>query len=178
MTHDFDAAKVIHNDLGNWLCLRIKNAPMARAEVDQMQASRRYCAEIKRKYDKRSGRANAYAWSLMSKLAAKLGIKREEVYCQYIPEIGENYRLVPYVNGQQRDFIADLWSKQGLGWVTQDCNGGYLLCYYGSSTYNTLQMGRLINLIVQDCKDQGIETEPESTVIGWLAKWKPEERGV
>ena len=39
-------------------------------------------------------------------------------------------------------------------------------------------MGRLINLIVQDCKEQGIETEPESTVIGWLSKWKPEERGV
>lgn len=57
----------------------------------------------------------------MGKLAAKLGIKREEVYRQYIPEIGDNYRLVPYVNGQQRDFIADLWSKQGLGWVTQDC---------------------------------------------------------
>lgn len=37
---------------------------------------------------------------------------------------------------------------------------------------------RLINLIVQDCKEQGIETEPESTVIGWLSKWKPEERGV
>ena len=134
--------------------------------------------EIKKKYDKRSGRANAYAWACMGKLAAKLGIKREEVYRQYIPEIGDNYRLVPYVNGQHRDFIADLWSKQGLGWVTQDCNGGYLMCFYGSSTYNTLQMGRLINLIVQDCKEQGIETEPESTVIGWLSKWKPEERGV
>ena len=38
--------------------------------------------------------------------------------------------------------------------------------------------GTLINLIVQDCKEQGIETEPESTVIGWLSKWKPEEREV
>ena len=178
MTHEFDRAQVVRNDLGSWLCLHIKNAPMARVECEQMKEGKTYTAEVKKKYDKRSGRANAYAWACMGKLAAKLGIKREEVYRQYIPEIGENYRLVPYVNGQQRDFIADLWSKQGLGWVTQDCNGGLLMCYYGSSTYDTLQMGRLINLIVQDCKEQGIETEPESTVIGWLSKWKPEEREV
>ena len=62
--------------------------------------------------------------------------------------------------------------------MTQDCNGGYLLCYYGSSTYSTVQMGRLIDLIVQDCKEQGIETEPESTVLGWLSKWKPEGKDV
>lgn len=178
MTHEFDDARVIRNSLGTWLCLHVKNAPMARAEVDQMKDGRRYCAEVKRKYDKRSGRSNAYAWELMSKLAAKLGMKREEVYRQYIPEIGDNYRLVPYPNEQMRDLVADLWSKQGLGWVTQDCNGGYLLCYYGSSTYSTVQMGRLIDLIVQDCKEQGIETEPESTVLGWLSKWKPEEKHV
>jgi hypothetical protein len=27
MTHEFDRAQVVHNDLGNWLCLHIKNAP-------------------------------------------------------------------------------------------------------------------------------------------------------
>ena len=113
-------------------CVRTPPAPMARVECEQMKEGKTYTAEVKRKYDKRSGRCNAYAWSLMGKLAAKLGIKREEVYRQYIPEIGDNFRLVPYVNGQQRDFI----------------------------------------------KEQGIETEPESTVIGWLSKWKPEERGV
>lgn len=100
MTHEFDRAQVVHNDLGNWLCLHIKNAPMARVECEQMKEGKTYTAEVKKKYDKRSGRANAYAWTCMSKLAAKLGIKREEVYRQYIPEIGDNYRLVPYVNGQ------------------------------------------------------------------------------
>ena len=103
MTHEFDRAQVVHNDLGNWLCLHIKNAPMARVECEQMKEGKTYIAEIKKKYDKRSGRANAYAWACMGKLAAKLGIKREEVYRQYIPEIGDNYRLVSYVNGQQRD---------------------------------------------------------------------------
>ena len=178
MTHEFDRARVVHDEGGSWLCLHVKNAPMARVECEQMKKGKLYCAEVKRKYDKRSGRANAYLWQMLGKLAAVLGMKRDEVYRSYIPEVGDNYRLVPYANEQQRDLIANLWEKQGLGWVTQDCNGGLLMCYYGSSTYNTVQMGRLIDMIVQDCKEQGIETEPESTVLGWLAKWKPEERGV
>ena len=78
MTHEFDRAQVVHNDLGNWLCLHIKNAPMARVECEQMKEGKTYTAEVKKKYDKRSGRANAYAWQMMSKLAAKLGIKREK----------------------------------------------------------------------------------------------------
>ena len=177
MTHEFDRAKVVHNDLGSWLCLHVKNAPMARVECEQMKEGKLYCAEVKRKYDKRSGRANAYLWQLLSKLAAVLKMKREDVYRSYIPDVGDNFRAVPYANLQQRDLIAELWKRQGLGWVTEDTNG-FLLCYYGSSTYDTKQMARLIELIVQDCKEYGIETEPESTVFGWLAKWKPEERGV
>lgn len=72
MTHEFDRAQVVHNDLGNWLCLHIKNAPMARVECEQLKEGKTYTAEVKKKYDKRSGRANAYAWACMSKLAAKL----------------------------------------------------------------------------------------------------------
>ena len=37
MTHEFDRAHVVHNDLGNWLCLHIKNAPMARVECEQLK---------------------------------------------------------------------------------------------------------------------------------------------
>ena len=177
MTHEFDRARVIRDESGSWLCLHIKNAPMARVECEQMKEGKVYCAEVKRKYDRRTGQANRYAWSLMGKLAAALKMKREDVYRGYIPDVGDNFRAVPYANLQQRDLIAELWKRQGLGWVTEDTSG-FLLCYYGSSTYDTKQMARLIELIVQDCKEYGIETEPESTVFGWLAKWKPEERGV
>ena len=80
MTHEFDRAQVVRDESGNWLCLHVKNAPMARVECEQMKEGKLYCAEVKRKYDKRSGRANAYAWICMSKLAAALRMKREDVY--------------------------------------------------------------------------------------------------
>ena len=114
----------------------------------------------------------------MGKLAAVLGIPREDVYRGYIPDVGDNLRTVYYADQQQRDLIASLWESQGLGWLVQDAANGWLLCYYGSSTYDTRQMGRLIDMIVQDCKDQGIETAPQGDILRWIADWKPEERVV
>lgn len=143
-----------------------------------MKPGKAYLAEIKRKYNRRTGRANAYAWELMGKLAAVLGMRREEIYRAYIPEVGDNMRTVPVANLQQAELITELWEAQGLGWVVQDAGGGWLICYYGSSTYDTRQMGKLIDLIIQDCKEQGIETAPPGDILRWVTEWKPEARDV
>lgn len=177
MTHEFDRAEVRRDDGGNWLCLHIKNAPMARHECRQMKKGT-YQAEIKRKTEKRSRKANAYFWTLCGKLAAALNIPKTDVYRSYVTEIGENYRCVPYANEDQRQFIWQLWEAQGLGWVVEDGGHDTLYCYYGSSTYDTRQMGRLIDLVVQDCKDQDIETAPTGDILRWVADWKPEARTV
>lgn len=177
MTHEFDRAEVRRDDGGNWLCLHVKNAPMARNECGQMKKGV-YQAEIKRKTEKRSRKANAYFWTLCSKLASVLSIPKTDIYRSYVTDIGENYRCVPYANEEQRQVIWSLWEAQGLGWVVEDGGHNMLYCYYGSSTYDTRQMGRLIDLIVQDCKDQDIETAPPGDILRWVADWKPEERTV
>ena len=46
MTHDFDRAQVIHNDLGNWLCIHISNAPKARVECEKLKDGKVYTAKI------------------------------------------------------------------------------------------------------------------------------------
>ena len=178
MTHEFDRAEVRRDEGGNWLCLHIKNAPMARNECGQIRPGREYCAEIKRKYNKRSGNANAYFWELCGKLAAVLSISKTEIYRGYIKDIGGNACTVPVANKQQGELISRLWQAQGLGWLVEDAGGGWLICYYGSSTYDARQMGRLIDLVVQDCKDQGIETAPPGSIAQWVADWKPEARAV
>lgn len=179
MTHLFDKAAVRRGEDGkSWLCLRVKNAPMARNEAGQMKPGKAYAAEIKLHRDKRSGRANAYAWELIGKLAAVLDLPRETVYRSYIPEVGDNCRTVPVANDEQKRLISELWSGQGLGWVVEDAGGGWLLCYYGSSTYDVRQMGRLIDLIVQDCKEQGIDTATPEQLGRWIGEWKPQERAV
>ncbi len=179
MTHEFVRAKTEYDeDGGFWLCLQVKNPPMARNEVHQLKDGKPYAAEIKRVYNKRSNRANAYFWELCGKLAAMLQMSKTEVYRSYIPEIGENFRMVQTGDEAQKAFITELWNAQGLGWVVEDAGGGWLMCYYGSSTYDTRQMARLINLVSQDCMAQGIQTEPPGSVERWISDWKPEERNI
>ena len=178
MTHEFDRAEVRRDESGNWLCLHIKNAPKARNECAQMQDGKIYQADIKKQYNKRSKKANAYFWLLCGKLAAAIGIPKTDIYRGYIRDIGDNYRVVPVANEEQQQFIWNLWESQGLGWVVEDGGNDLLYCYYGSSTYDTRQMGRLIDFVVQDCKDQDIETAPPGDIMRWLADWKPEARTV
>jgi len=44
-------------------------------------------------------------------------------------------------------------------------------CLYGSSDFDKEQMARLIDLIVQDCKDIGIETMSERERSLLIERW-------
>ena len=55
------------------------------------------------------------------------------------------------------------WSSRGIGWFTvvvDDSFPGYkkVFAYYGSSTYNSEEMSRLINNTIEDARALGIET--------------------
>ena len=67
--------------------------------------------------------------------------------------------------------------KKGLGWQTDTMpskHQGYtrVILYYGSSTYDKAQMGRLIDLIVQDCTSIGIEVKPQEEIDSLLQEYE------
>lgn len=43
--------------------------------------------------------------------------------------------------------------------------------YYGSSSFNSKQMSRLINDVVEDCKVYGIETKTPEEIKSLLESW-------
>ena len=47
-----------------------------------------------------------------------------------------------------------------------------VLAYYGSSTYNTKEMSRLIDLIVRECNQLNIETKSKSEIDSLLKQWE------
>lgn len=117
--------------------------------------------EIKKYRNKRSLDANAYCWILMQKLAEKLNVTKEEIYREAIKSVG-TYELLPIKEEAVVRFIES-WQHNGLGWVCETTKSkldGYInvLAYYGSSTYDSKEMNRLIDLIVEECKLQNIET--------------------
>lgn len=118
--------------------------------------------EIKPFKAKRSLSANAYAFVLINKLAEKLNISPQEVYKNAIRHIGGVSTVVCCQDRAVEEFRKG-WESNGIGWQTEILDSKIdgctnIICYYGSSTYDTKQMSRLIDNIVQDCKAVGIET--------------------
>lgn len=132
--------------------------------------------DLKKFRQKRSLDANAYCWTMLDKLAQTVGRGKTDLYRNYIREIGGNSETVCVVNKAAQK-LREGWEHNGLGWVTETLPSKLEGCtnvilYYGSSTYDTAQMSRLIDLIVQDCSALGIETLPPHKLAAMVEEWR------
>lgn len=175
MTLTFTEAKV-SLDSGVWLCLKV-NEPAPAREFVLNQQDRLYDCEIKQHREKRSLNANSYAWVLLDKLAEAVQSTKEELYLQKVQEVGP-FKDFTLTESEAKTFRV-AWEKLGTGWPTeqvdydQDGDKVVIRAYYGSSTYNTKRMSRLIDSIVEDCKSVGIETLPPDKIQAMKEDWKP-----
>ena len=159
---------------GEWISTKASGASRI---CELLEPGKTYDVTIKEHREKRSLDANAYCWVLIGKLAAKLKMPPDEVYRQYIQDIGGNYTIVPVKESRIRNWER-IWCSGHVGRMIKDmgpCRGldGYhnIMSYIGSSDYDTTQMSRLIDLIVQDCKAQGIETLTPDKLDAMKVKW-------
>lgn len=117
---------------------------------------------IKEYRPKRSLDANAYFWTLCDKVAEKLNTTKEEIYKEKIKECGV-FEIVPLRNDAVERYTA-MWGKNGLGWFCEVLGAsklqGYtnVITYFGSSTYNSKEMSRITDSLLEDCKELGIQT--------------------
>lgn len=144
-------------------------------EVLETLKDRDITADFKIFREKRSLNANAYAWTLIGKLAEKMNLPSLEVYRGYIKEMGV-YRDIEITESAENT-MKTVWTAYGLGWIAEKVDfaerEGFitLRLYYGSSVYNSKQMNRMIDSIVQDCKEQGIETMTPDEIALLKARW-------
>ena len=123
--------------------------------------------KIKKYRKHRSLDANAYMWVLIDKLSIATAVCCKDIYFDALKNVGgnmEQYCSIPAAI----DKLCELWKQQGhtgWGWPYErypsrikDCENVKL--WYGSSTFDSATMARLIDHLVQDCKACGIETLP------------------
>jgi hypothetical protein len=130
---------------------------------------------VKKHREKRSLDANAYFWVLVDRLAEKTRIPKTDIYRRYIREIGGNHEMVCVIDSAVKK-LRNGWEHNGLGWQTDTMPSRIPGCtnvilYYGSSTYNTRQMSHLIDMAVQDCQEQNIETLSPEKLAGMMEEW-------
>ena len=168
----FDKAQWMMSADGAYLMIRT-NRRDATAFCDEMKAGKVYEADLKEHRKRRSLDANAYAWKILGELSVVTRVSPEEMYRNYIRDVGGNYEIVPV----KEDHIEDwnkVWCSGHYGRSTEDIGEcrktpGYhnIKSYIGSSDYDTAQMSRLLDLIIDDCKAFGVSvlTDQEKSLL-------------
>lgn len=134
-----------------------------------------YEVSISPKKRRRSLDANAYLWVLCDKLADKLHTTKIEVYRTAVREVGV-FDTVLLTDRAVEDFIRK-WNLNGIGYLAEVSHKSRIegctavRTYYGSHTYDTKEMSRLVDYIVQECKGQDIETLTPNELAELKQKW-------
>ena len=119
--------------------------------------------EIEVKKKKRSKNANSYYWKLLQELCEEMNIDVIEEYRRRVKELGIFKQWE--IDTENVPTFEKLWTDRGIAWFTEKVeetgSKTIINAYYGSSSYNSKQMSRLIDNLVQDCKEIGIQTLDE-----------------
>lgn len=176
ITLTVDKASWMRQSDGFYVAFRVQEAQAAAELCKILEDGKPRELTVRQK--KRSLDANAYAWTMIGKLAAKLHSSPEEIYRHYIPDVGDNCDHV-LIREDAVDTFREAWCRGHLGRVVMDMGASKthrgcrnLICYYGSSDYDTEQMSRLIDLIVEDCKAQGIDVLSERERSLLVENWR------
>ncbi len=112
--------------------------------------------------EKRSLDANAYLWALITKIANALRESKEDIYLDALKAYGQG-GAVSVEERYAEDFKRSYKYHEKLG--ESELNGKtfvHFRFWVGSSEYNTEEMSILIDGVIREAKNLGIETMDEA----------------
>lgn len=125
--------------------------------------------EVKEVKKKRSLDSNSYYWALLNKIAGVLGESKEKLHLKMLKEYGEVYSvLLPKehdITGLIKYYeVESCIEKNGHKFISYKA-------YLPSSEMNTKQMSKLIDGVVSEAKELGIETLTPSQIEELKLRW-------
>lgn len=135
----------------------------------------KFVVEVSKPKRKRSLNANSYLWVLCDKIARVIGTTKEMVYLKNIKEVG-CFDVLEIADRAVPGFI-NRWKSMGIGNYAEPIGDSYkgytnVIAYYGSSGYDTKEMSRLIESVVEEAKTLGIETLSDDELERMKSSWK------
>ena len=153
----------------------------AKNMVDELKSEEKLSLNIDKYREKRSLDANRYLWKICSLIADKLSDDgephtKEEIYRKAIQAKGI-YREQGELPLDFAKTSRTAWEMLGTGWITEqvdfepDGERVVVRYYYGSSTYNSKQLSRVLDWLTVECQQLGIETKSKEELDSLLGQW-------
>lgn len=144
-------------------CLRFPVVDIfaARKMAAKLKPDVRYMLSIEKEKKPRSNDQNRLMWELCQRIAEAIDVKRNEVYREIIRDYGDYVTV--RVGRADAALVSNEWQAKGIGWITEcesaDGDDLVLRLYQGSSTYDTAQMTRVINALMDECRTLDIDVD-------------------
>ena len=134
-----------------------------RKQFDKLKGER-VTVEIKKEVRHRSKTANDYLWAMCTDIGKAMTppLPKEMIYRQAIRDVGE-YQAIP-IRPEAVETFVNRWAVKGIGWFAEIVDDIWLkgqqyklvFAYYGSSTYDTTAMSKVIDYLKQDMESMGL----------------------
>lgn len=134
--------------------------------------------EIKKASKHRSKTANDFCWAMCTDIgnALRPPLPKEEVYRKAIKDVGRFESM--HMRAEAVETFRRIWGQRGVGWFTEVVDYSpipgckVVFAYYGSSTYDTVEMSRLIDYLKDDMENMGLKIpmskeEEERALQAW-----------
>ena len=125
--------------------------------------------EIKKYREKRSLNANNYCWALINELGNALNLSKDEVYLTMLKRYGQS-ELVSILSSINIVGYFKYYEVAGTT-ILNNKEFTHYKIYKGSSEYDTKEMSILIDGIVSECKELGIETMDQTELEALKNSW-------
>lgn len=122
--------------------------------------------------EKRSLNANNYAWALISQIADKMRMSKEDVYLRMLKDYGKS-EVVSVLASIDVDGYFKYYSVYGKSKLN-DKEFIHYKVYKGTSEYNTQEMSIFIDGVVQEADNLGIETKTPDEIERLKRLWDNE----
>ena len=121
--------------------------------------------KVEKHRKKRSLDANAYLWSCLNDIAIALNTDKWSVYLQMLKRYGKFTYIV--VKQSAVEAMKKQWREcEVVGEIEIGGEKGVqLLCYFASSTYNSKEFSVLLDGVVSEMKEMGLQPPPTREIV-------------
>ena len=169
ITFNFEKAKWHQDSEGTWISFKVdRNKAL---DILSELKDKVYTCTIKLCRKDRSLDANAALWLMLSKMAQVLNTTKDELYIEMLDRYGVFTHIVVKPNVVDR--VKKEWrTVREIGEVTINGQHGIQLqCYFGSSTYNSKEFSKLLDGVIDEAKEIGIDFISREERERMLGEW-------